>query len=188
MSSGNSKAILPNAVTIWLTGLSGSGKSTLAAALQTRFEKPTSRVEVLDGEELRKHSSAGLGFTKEDRDEHVRRIAETARGLTKTGVVVIVAAISPYRAAREEARQKIVNFVEVYCRCPLAVAEARDTKGLYARARRGELLHFTGIDDPYEEPLHPEVIVDTDKDTVSASVNKICDALKRGGYLTGGFE
>ena len=188
MSSGNSNVIFPYGVTIWLTGLSGSGKSTLAAALRKRFEKSSSRVEVLDGEELRKHSSAGLGFTKEDRDEHIRRIAETARRLTETGVVVIVAAISPYRAAREEARQKIVNFIEVYCRCPLAVAEARDTKGLYARARRAELLHFTGIDDPYEEPLHPEVIVDTDKGTVSASVDKICDALKRCGFLTGGLE
>jgi adenylyl-sulfate kinase len=179
VSSGNSNAIFPNGVTIWLTGLSGSGKSTLAAALLKRFEKSPSRIEVLDGEELRKHSSAGLGFTKEDRDEHIRRIAETARALTETGAVVIVAAISPYRAARQEARQKIVNFIEVYCRCPLAVAEARDTKGLYGRARRGELLHFTGIDDPYEEPLHPEVIVDTDKETVSASVEKILAAIER---------
>jgi len=178
VSSGNSNAIFPNGLTIWLTGLSGSGKSTLAAALRKRFEKLPSKIEVLDGEELRKHSSAGLGFTKEDRDEHIRRIAETARGLTETGVVVIVAAISPYRAARQEARQQIVNFFEVYCRCPLAVAEARDTKGLYAKARRGELLHFTGIDDPYEEPLHPEVIVDTDKQTVAESVEKICAAVK----------
>jgi adenylyl-sulfate kinase len=168
--------------------LSGSGKSTLAAALRTRFEKLTSRIEVLDGEELRKHSSAGLGFSKADRDEHIRRIGETAKGLTENQTVVIVAAISPYRAARDDARQNIVNFVEVYCRCPLDAAEARDTKGLYKKARRGELLQFTGIDDPYEEPLHPDVIVDTARETVSESVENICAALHRLGYLTGEFE
>jgi adenylyl-sulfate kinase len=168
--------------------LSGAGKSTLAAALRTRFEKSASQVEILDGEELRKHSSAGLGFAKADRDEHIRRIGETAKRLTENQVVVIVAAISPYRAAREDVRQKISHFVEVYCRCPLEVAESRDTKGLYTKARRGELLCFTGIDDPYEEPLHPDAVVDTNKETVLESVHKICAALHRLGYLTGQFD
>ena len=188
MSSGNSNVVFPHGVTIWLTGLSGAGKSTLAVALRTRFEKFASQVEILDGEELRKHSSAGLVFTKADRDEHIRRIGETAKRLTENQAVVIVAAISPYREARDEIRRKIAYFVEVYCRCPLEIAEARDTKGLYKRARRGELICFTGIDDPYEEPLQPEVVVDTNKETVSESVHKICSALHRLGYLTGTFK
>lgn len=141
------------------------------------------KVEVLDGDEARKRLSKELGFSKEDRDIHIRRLGYLAALLSRHGIVVIVAAISPYREAREMNRQEIGTFVEVYCKCPLDVAESRDIKGLYKRARAGQIKSFTGIDDPYEEPLNPDVLVNTDTETVAQSLEKIYSSLRERGYL-----
>jgi len=170
-------------LTIWLTGLPGSGKSTLARALEARLNELGRNVEVLDGDEIRKSLSLGLGFSKQDRDTNIRRIGVVAGMLTRNGVAAIVAVISPYQEGREFNRKRIGRFVEVYCRCPLEVAEARDVKGNYRKARRGEIQSFTGIDDPYEEPLQAEVIVETDKETVQESFDKIWRTLTCLGYV-----
>src|SRR5579885_2139717 len=137
--------------TIWLTGLSGAGKSTLARGLAPALRERGRRVEVLDGDEVRENLSKGLGFSKEDRDTNIRRIAYVAKLVSRSGGVAITAAISPYRAIRDEARGNIGRFVEVFVRCPLDVLVQRDTKGLYAKALRGEIAQFTGVSDPYEE-------------------------------------
>src|SRR5579884_3936784 len=169
--------------TIWLTGLSGAGKSTLARGLAAALRERGRRVEVLDGDEVREHLSKGLGFSKHDRDTNIRRIAYVARLLTRNGVVTIVAAISPYREVRDEARQQIGAFVEVYVHCPLEELVRRDVKGLYAKALRGEIPNFTGVSDPYEEPENPDVVVETDQETVEESVTKILAALDARGYI-----
>ena len=164
--------------TVWLTGLSGAGKSTiahrLAAALRARGVE---RVEILDGDEVREHLGAGLGFSRTDRDINIHRIAWVARLLTRHGVATIVAAISPYRAARAEARRLIGPFVEVFVDAPLEVAEARDPKGLYRKARAGAITAFTGLSDPYEAPEAPDVHCATDRQTVDESVAAIVEAL-----------
>jgi adenylyl-sulfate kinase len=169
--------------TVWLTGLSGAGKSTIAAELARRLQERDLGVEVLDGDVVRTHLSKGLGFSKEDRDTNIRRIAFVAQLLTRHGVAVITAAISPYRAVRDEARAMVGNFVEVYVKCPLDELVRRDVKGLYAKALRGEIGNFTGVSDPYEEPLHPEVVVETDHESVAASVERILAAVEAKGYL-----
>jgi adenylylsulfate kinase len=169
--------------TVWLTGLSGAGKSTIAAELARRLRERELGVEVLDGDVVRTHLSKGLGFSKEDRDTNIRRIAFVAQLLTRHGVAVISAAISPYRAVRAEAREMIGNFVEVYVKCPLDELVRRDVKGLYAKALRGEIGNFTGVSDPYEEPLQPEVVVETDHESVATSVDRILEALEAKGYL-----
>jgi adenylyl-sulfate kinase len=140
-------------------------------------------VEVLDGDEVRTHLSAGLGFSREDRDANVARIAYVAKLLTRHGVVVIAAAIAPYAAARQAARESIEDFVEVYVRCSLGELTRRDVKGLYARALRGEIAHFTGVSDPYEEPAAPEITVDTSSQTIDESVAAIVGHLQNAGYL-----
>jgi adenylyl-sulfate kinase len=170
-------------VTIWLTGLSGAGKSTLARALAEALRVRGRRIEVLDGDEVRQHLSHGLGYTREDRDTNIRRIAYVAKLLTRNGVIVITAAISPYRDTRAEARREIGRFVEVYLRCSLDGLVRRDVKGLYARALRGEITHFTGVSDPYEEPLAPDVIVDTEFEDVQTGLARVLaylDALPAG--------
>ncbi|MGI8914484.1 MAG: adenylyl-sulfate kinase [Chloroflexota bacterium] len=169
--------------TVWLTGLSGAGKSTIAAELERRLRERAVGVEVLDGDVVRTHLSKGLGFSKEDRDTNIRRIAFVAHLLTRHGVAVISAAISPYRAVRAEAREMIGNFVEVYVKCPLDELVRRDVKGLYAKALRGEIGNFTGVSDPYEEPLAAEVVVETDHESVATSVERILQALEAKGYL-----
>jgi adenylyl-sulfate kinase len=141
------------------------------------------KVEVLDGDEARKKLSRELGFSKADRDTHIRRLGYLAALLTRNGVAVIVAAISPYRETRNLNRQEIGNYVEVYCRCSLSVAESRDVKGMYEKARRGEMKSFTGVNDPYEEPLNPEVLLNTDVETISESLEKIWSTLRDLGYL-----
>jgi 3'-phosphoadenosine 5'-phosphosulfate synthase len=169
--------------TIWLTGLSGAGKSTLAHSLAPALRERQRHVEILDGDEVRENLSKGLGFSKEDRDTNIRRIAYVARLISRSGGVAITAAISPYREIRDEARGNIGRFVEVYVRCPLDVLVERDVKGLYARALRGEIKQFTGISDPYEEPLAPEVVVDSSVETVEQSTASVLNALEALGYL-----
>lgn len=169
--------------TLWITGLSGAGKSTLAGELAPLLRERGVPVEVLDGDEVRTHLSKGLGFSREDRDTNIRRIGFVARLLARNGVGVITAAISPYRAVRDEVRAEAVNFVEVYVRCPLDELVRRDVKGLYARALRGEIEHFTGVSDPYEEPLAPDVTVDSATDSVPESVSRIVAVLEERGYL-----
>ncbi|MBV9279447.1 MAG: adenylyl-sulfate kinase [Chloroflexi bacterium] len=169
--------------TIWFTGLSGAGKSTLANLVAQRLKDMGRRVELLDGDEIRKNLSSGLGFSKADRDANIRRIAFVAKLLSRNGVIAITAAISPYREIRDEARADIRNFVEVFVDCPIEVCEQRDVKGLYARARAGEIQHFTGISDPYEPPLHPEVALHTDRETPDQDVETIIGRLGELGYL-----
>lgn len=168
---------------IWLTGLSGAGKTTIAHALSERLQTAGYKVEILDGDVVRQHFSKGMGFSKEDRIENIRRVAYVAHLLARNGIVTIVALISPYQEGRNYARHLIGDFVEVYVKCPLNVLIERDVKGLYAKALRGEIPNFTGISDPYEPPTNPEVIVETDKETVQESVNKIWQALEDSGYL-----
>ena len=167
--------------TIWLTGLSGSGKSTIARLLAEKLQDR--HVEILDGDEIRTNISKGLGFSKEDRDTNIRRIGYVAHILSRNGIIAISAAISPYRAIRDENRRLIKDFMEVYVNCPLEVCEKRDVKGLYKKARRGEIKQFTGISDPYEPPENPEVICYTDKETPEESVEKILKKARELGYL-----
>ena len=169
---------------LWFTGLSGAGKSTISNLVEARLHALGAKVEVLDGDVVRTHLSAGLTFSKEDRDINIRRIGFVAELLARHGVIVIVAAISPYRAVREEVRSKIANFVEVYVECPIEVLAERDVKGLYKKALAGEIPHFTGVSDPYEAPLNPEVTVNSSTETPEESAEKIWDTLKRSGLVT----
>ena len=164
--------------TLWFTGLSGSGKSTIANAITPKLQALGKRVEILDGDEVRTNLSKGLGFSKEDRDTNIRRIGYVAQLLSRNGAVVITAAISPYRDIRDEVRSRVGNFVEVYAKCPLEALIARDVKGLYKKALAGEIKEFTGVSDPYEEPLNPEIIVETDRETVEESAAKILARLE----------
>ena len=169
--------------TIWFTGLSGSGKSTLSEVIEQRMKALGRNVEVLDGDIVRTHLSKGLGFSREDRDTNIKRIGFVCNLLTRNGVICISAAIAPYRDARDWARKEIGNFVEVYVRCPIDVCRQRDVKGLYKLVDEGKIKNFTGVDDPYEEQLHPELIVETDKETVEESVARIFAKLTQLGYL-----
>jgi adenylyl-sulfate kinase len=170
---------------VWLTGLSGAGKSTIAERLAPELTSRGRKVEVLDGDEVRTHLSKGLGFSREDRDINIGRISFVASLLVRHGAAVITAAISPYAQARAEARQRVGSdkFVEVYVRCSLNELTRRDVKGLYAKAIAGELAHFTGVSDPYEAPENPDVIVDSEIETVEESVSKILAELERRGYV-----
>jgi adenylylsulfate kinase len=159
---------------IWLTGLSGAGKSTLAQALGTRLHAAGQKVEILDGDTVRQHLSQGLGFSREDRDINILRIAFVASLLTRHGVAVITAAISPYAETRQQARALVGdNFVEVHVHTSIEELTRRDVKGLYAKALRGEIKNFTGVSDPYEAPEDPQVRVDTEQETAEESVDKI---------------
>jgi adenylylsulfate kinase len=170
-------------VTMWFTGLSGSGKSTIAHALEAELRRQGYGLEILDGDIVRTNLTKGLGFSREDRDENIRRIGFVSHLLTRNGVIVLVSAISPYRDIRAEVRERIDDFVEVYVDAPLEVCEDRDVKGLYKRARAGEIKQFTGIDDPYEAPLNPEVHCYTDTETVEESAAKVIAKLTELGYL-----
>jgi adenylylsulfate kinase len=162
---------------IWFTGLSGSGKTTIAHLVEEKLLEAGAPVEILDGDVVRENLSKGLGFSKEDRDTNIRRIAFVAHLLQRNGVFVITAAISPYKAIRDEARAMAKDFVEVFADAPLEVCESRDVKGLYAKARAGEIKGFTGIDDPYEAPENPEVVCATDTESVEESAQKVIDKL-----------
>lgn len=169
--------------TIWFTGLSGAGKSTLSRIIEQRLKARNRNVEVLDGDIVRTHLSKGLGFSREDRNTNIQRIAFVCSLLTRNGVIAIAAAISPYREAREWARKEIGNFVEVYIKCPIDVCRERDVKGLYKLADEGKLKGFTGVDDPYEEPERPQLVIETDKETIEESVARIFAKLEELGYL-----
>ena len=165
-----------------VTGLPSAGKSTIAQELAKRLESHDYPVEVLDGDEFRLRLSKGLGFSQADRDEHIRRVAYVARLLTRAHAFVIVAAISPYRSLRAEARAEIQRFMEVYVHCPVEECIKRDVKGLYRKALNGQLADFTGVSAPYEPPLHPEVVVETHRENLEESVRKILRALPAFGY------
>src|SRR6266852_5944356 len=175
--------IVSKGFVVWFTGLSGAGKSTVANALKAELERRGRHTEVLDGDEVRTHLSKGLGFSKEDRDTNIRRIGYVARLVARNGGIAITAAISPYREVRDEVRGQTPNFVEVFVRCPLDTLVERDTKGLYRKAIAGEIANFTGVSDPYEEPLRPEVTCDTSKESLAESVAKVLDKLEHLGYL-----
>jgi len=151
--------------------------------LRDQLEELGLPVQVLDGDEMRQRLTKGLGFTKEDRYENISRIAYVAKLLTRVGGIAIAAAISPYRDMRDRARAEIGNFVEVHVNCPLAVCMQRDVKGLYTRAMKGEITNFTGISDPYEPPLNPEIVVNTEKESIEESLNKILTHLASLGYV-----
>ncbi|MDQ3856446.1 MAG: adenylyl-sulfate kinase [Chloroflexota bacterium] len=169
--------------TVWFTGLSGAGKTTLADRLEPILRERGLKVEKLDGDVIRTNLSKGLGFSKEDRDTNIRRIAFVCQLLTRNGVAVITSAISPYREVRDEARHTIGDFVEVYVRCSIDELSRRDVKGLYRKALAGELPNFTGVSDPYEEPLSPDVTVDSELEDVDTSLHKVVEKLEELGYL-----
>jgi adenylyl-sulfate kinase len=163
--------------------MSGAGKSTISTIVERKLRERGQRVELLDGDVVRTNLSKGLGFSKEDRDENVRRIGFVSHLLSRNGVAAIVAAISPYRAVRDEVRDRIGRFVEVYVECPLDTLVERDVKGLYKKAIAGEIKNFTGVSDPYEAPLNPEVVVRTHEETPEETAGKILATLERLGYL-----
>ncbi|MBV9525592.1 MAG: adenylyl-sulfate kinase, partial [Candidatus Dormibacteraeota bacterium] len=170
---------------VWLTGMSGAGKSTIAEGLRAELTALGLPPEVLDGDDVRTNLCKGLGFSKEDRDTNVRRIGYVARLLARQGTAVITAAISPYRDVRDELRASITGFVEVYVKCSLDELVQRDVKGLYRKALAGEIPHFTGVSDPYEPPLNPHVVVDTERETAAVSVERILQTLVRLGHVPG---
>src|SRR5487761_1144578 len=181
LAAGSAHQKRPKGFTIWMTGLPGSGKTTIAGILKSRLENEHGRfVEVLDGDEIRKGLSRDLGLSKEDREEHARRVSYLAKVLSRNGVISIVALISPYKSSRERAKELIGadKFVEVYVKASLNACERRDPKGLYAKARKGEITNMTGIQDPYEEPTAADIVIDTEKYSPTESVS----------LLTEGFE
>lgn len=172
--------------TLWFTGLSGSGKSTLAERVRDILLERGLKVEVLDGDVVRQNLSKGLGFSQEDRDTNIRRIGFVCDLLTRNDVAAIAAAISPYKAIRDENRKLIGRFVEVYCECDIDTLKERDPKGLYEKALRGEIANFTGVSDPYEAPDSPEVVVNTASEDIETSVNRIVQTLEQMGYVPAG--
>jgi adenylyl-sulfate kinase len=175
--------------TVWFTGMSGSGKTALAKMLESALrERGLTRVERLDGDIVRQHLTRDLGFNKEDRDSNIERVTFVAKLLTRNGVAVLASFISPYRERRARTREEIGEFVEVFCKCPLEVLIGRDVKGLYQKAINGEIENFTGVSDPYEEPLNPEVVAETDRETPEESLAKILLYLEQNGYVPPGAD
>ena len=168
---------------LWFTGLSGAGKSTLSTALTETFRGRGFKVEILDGDEVRENLSKGLGFSREDRDTNIRRIGYVCHLLARNGVIAMSAAISPYRSVRDENRARIKDFIEVFVKCPLPVLVQRDVKGLYKKALAGEIKNFTGVSDPYEEPLNPEIVVETDRERLEESAQKIIRYLEEHRWI-----
>lgn len=168
---------------MWLTGLSGSGKTTIARSLQLQLQQLGLPIELLDGDEVRRQLSPDLGFTKNDREMHARRVVYLSKLLAKNGIVSLVSLIAPYRSFRENARKEIVDYVEVYVKTPLETCIKRDPKGLYKKALNGEITDMTGVQDPYEEPINAEVVIETDRLTVDESARQILSKLKELGYI-----
>lgn len=171
-------------LTVWCTGLSSAGKTTICHALYEQLSAQGHKVEWLDGDTVRRQLSKGLGFSKEDRDENVRRIGFVAELLTRHGVIVLVSAISPYAAVRDEVRQRIGNFLEVFVHAPLHVCELRDVKGIYRQVRAGEIRNVSGVDDPYEQPMAPEVECRTDREQLAESTAKVLRAIEQSVRLS----
>lgn len=171
--------------TIWLTGLSGSGKSTIAVELEHALIENKHQAYILDGDNIRHGLNKNLGFSPEDRSENIRRIGEVAKLFTDANIITITAFISPYRQDRDNARKlfQAGEFIEIYIKCPLEICEQRDTKGLYKKARKGEVKEFTGISAPYEEPLSPELTIDTSKMSIEESTRTIIAYLEEKGYV-----
>jgi adenylyl-sulfate kinase len=169
---------MSSGITLWFTGIPASGKSAIAREVRDLLANRGLPVELLDGPEVRQSLSRGLGFTREDREENVRRIGYVAKLLSRNGVIAICASVSPYRATREEIRQHVTNFVEIYVECPIQVAEQRDTEGLYARARAGVIEDFTGVSDPYEPPERPEVHIRSHEESVASAATKVVKTLE----------
>jgi len=181
---GQDKMELRKGVTVWFTGLPSSGKSTIARHLERLCRKWKIKVELLDGDVVRTHLSKGLSFSREDRDINIKRIGFVCQLLTRNEVMAIASAISPYREVRDHNRRIIGRFVEVYVKASVEACEKRDVKGLYKKAKNGELKGLTGVDDPYEEPLHPDVICDTEKETVEESALNVLKRLEELGYVS----
>ncbi len=169
--------------TAWFTGLPCSGKTTIADGVAEVLRGRGLKVELLDGDIVRKGLTSDLGFSKEDRDENIKRVTYVAKLLTRNGVAVLATFVSPYRERRAKTREEIGDFVEIYTRCPVEICIERDEKGMYKKAIAGEIKNFTGIDDPYEEPEDPELILDTDKMGVEECVQKVLDKLEELGYV-----
>ena len=169
--------------TLWFTGLPCSGKTTIAKIVEKKLKEKGMRVERLDGDVVRESLTRDLGFSKEDRDKNIERVTFVAKLLSRNGVAVLVSFISPYREARDRARKECMNFVEVFVKCPIEVCEKRDVKGMYKLARAGKIKDFTGIDDPYEEPLNPELVIESDKETPDESAGRVMNKLKELGFV-----
>lgn len=182
-NSNQNEAQILRGVTIWFTGLPSSGKSTIARILERQFRKWNLKTELLDGDVIRTNLSKGLGFSKEDRDANIKRIGFVCHLLSRNDVLAIASAISPYREVRDYNRRMIGNFVEVFVKTSVEECEKRDVKGLYKKARAGEITGFTGVDDPYEEPLNAEVVCETEKETPEQSAEKVINRLEELGYL-----
>lgn len=171
-------------VTLWFTGLPCCGKTTIADRVAALLEQKGYHVERLDGDIVRRDLTKDLGFSKKDRDENIRRVSILAQKLTRQGSLVLATFVSPYKEQRRNARKMIGAFIEVYVRCPIEVCKKRDVKGMYQKASEGLITHFTGVDDPYEEPEQPELIVDADKETIDESVRKVMKILHNSGYIS----
>lgn len=168
---------------LWFTGLPCAGKTTLADAVAKELKKMNLKVERLDGDIVRQRLTKDLGFSKEDRDKNIDRVTFVAKLLSRNCVAVLVSFVSPYKEKRRQAREDTTNFIEAYVKCPVEICKERDVKGMYAKAMRGEIKDFTGVDDPYEEPLNPEIVLETDKETVEESSAKVLEYLKNSGFL-----
>lgn len=180
----SSRSLTHQGFTLWFTGLSGAGKSTIAEMIEKRLREAGARIEMLDGDVVRENLSKGLGFSKEDRDTNIRRIGFVCELLSRNGIIAVVAAISPYRAVRDELRTRIPNFIEVYVECPLEIVAARDVKGLYKKALAGEIPQFTGVSDPYEPPLRPALTVCSDSETPEQSAARVWAKLEELGLIS----
>ena len=170
-------------VTVWFTGLPCSGKTTVADGVAEKLRRKGYKVERLDGDIVRRSLTSDLGFSKEDRDENIKRVTFVAKLLTRNGVIVLATFVSPYRERRRKSREEIGEFMEVYVRCSIEECMKRDVKGMYRKAMEGEITGFTGVDDPYEEPPSPELVLDTDRETVEESVGKVLGKMESLGYL-----
>ena len=169
--------------TVWFTGLPCCGKTTIANKVAEILENKGYKIQRLDGDIVRKDLTKDLGFSKEDRDENIRRVSNLAKNLTMSGLIVLATFVSPYKERREKTRKEIGNFIEIYVKCPVEICKKRDVKGMYKKALAGQIKNFTGVDDPYEEPDNPELIIFSDNETVDESVNKVLDIFEKLGYI-----
>lgn len=169
-------------VTVWFTGLPCCGKTTIANRVAKILREDGYKIERLDGDIVRKNLSSDLGFTKQDRNENIKRVTFVAKLLTRNGVIVLATFVSPYIERRQKTREEIIDFIEVYVKAPIEVCMERDVKGMYQKALAGEIKNFTGVDDPYEEPLDPELVLYTDKETIEESAQKVLNVMTKLGF------